>query len=89
MVRKSKSKKFAANEGNWNRETVTEVSIPDEAISSIVSNHLTSRATVGVPTVIGVSPHTVEDVLQLLVDWSAKNGYIKDNVIHIGVDQNK
>ena len=89
MARKSKTKKkkFEANEGNWATGDVTEVSIPDEAIYYIVSNYLQNKTTPGIPVVVGISTQTVEDILQLLIDWSARSGYIKDGVISIGIPE--
>jgi hypothetical protein len=84
MARKPKSKKFEANEGAWAKDQATEVTIPDEAIYYIVNNYLQNRNATGVPVVLGVSTQTVEDILQLLVDWAARTGHIKDGVISIG-----
>jgi hypothetical protein len=87
MARKSKTKikKFEANEGNWAKGDAIEVSIPDEAVYYIVSNYLQNQTTPGIPVVVGISTQTVEDILQLLVDWSARSGHIKDGVINIGI----
>lgn len=60
------------------------VVIPDEAIYYIVSNFLQKRSVPGMPVVTGVSTQTVEDILQLLVDWSTKNGYVDGATITIG-----
>lgn len=87
MPRKPKNKKFKANQGNWDRGEDIGVCIPDEAVYYIVSNYLQNRSATGVPAVIGVSTQTVEEVLQLLVDWSAKSGHINDGVISIGISQ--
>lgn len=87
MARKQKNKKFTADEGVWAKDKPTEVSIPDEAIYYIVGNYLQKKYTAGVPAVVGISTQTVEDVLQLLVDWSALNGYVRDGVISIGTEE--
>jgi len=87
MARKPKSKKFEANEGAWAKDQVTEVSIPDEAIYYIVNNYLQNKSITGVPVVLGVSTQTVEEIFQLLVDWAARSGHIKDGVINIGTPQ--
>lgn len=87
MAKKSKSKKFEANEGAWAKDVVTEVTIPDEAIYYIVNNYLQNRSSTGVPVVLGISTQTVEDILQLLVDWAARSGHVKDGVISIGTPE--
>ena len=87
MARKKKDKKFVAEEGPWAKDVPTEVSIPDDAIYYIVGNYLQKKYTAGVPVVVGISTQTVEDVLQLLVDWSALNGHVQDGVISIGTEE--
>lgn len=87
MARKKKDKKFVADEGAWAKDKATEVSIPDDAIYYIVGNYLQKKYTAGVPVVVGISTQTVEDILQLLIDWSALNGHVQDGVISIGTEE--
>lgn len=85
MAKKTKNKKFVAREGNWAPEVPNEIEVPAEAIYYIVSHYLQGKAeSEGVPGVIGISTQTVEDVLQLLIDWAAKNNHIEDGVMTIG-----
>jgi hypothetical protein len=85
MARKKKNKTFVAREGQWASDTPTELDVPDEAIYYIVSHYLQGKAAAeGVPAVIGISTQTVEDVLQLFIDWAARNNHIEDGVLTIG-----
>ena len=83
MSKKSKSKKFVAKSQPWEEEA-TQVIIPDEAVYHIVSNYLQIKRTTGVSVLTGVSTQTVEDILQLLVNWGAEAGKIKQGVLHLG-----
>jgi hypothetical protein len=85
MARKSKNKTFVAREGQWASKVPTELDIPDDAIYYIVSHYLQGKASQEeVAAVIGISTQTVEDVLQLFIDWAARNNHIKDGVMTIG-----
>jgi hypothetical protein len=66
-------------------EPEAEVQIPDDAIRYIVSHYLQHKSVPGVPVVVGISIQTVEDILQLLIDWAAVSGNIEDGVVKIGV----
>lgn len=83
MAKRSKAKIFQpAQKGH--QEATKSVEIPDEALTYIVANFLRQKNKDGMPVVIGVSSHTVEAVLQLLVDWAMLNGYVKDGVMVLG-----
>jgi len=61
------------------------ITIPDEAIYYIVSNFLREKMkTPGLSVLVGVPAETVEQVLQLFIDWSALQGRVKDGVLTIG-----
>ena len=79
-----KSTKFEVKKGKFVPEGSQEVIVPDEALKYIVANFLQEKNNDGMPIVIGVSHHTVETVLQLLIDWAMLNGYVKDGILTIG-----
>jgi len=61
------------------------IMVPDEAIYYVVSHYLQGKNKEGFePVVIGISTGTVENILQLFVDWAGRNGYVKDGVLTIG-----
>ena len=61
------------------------VTIPDEAIYYIVSNFLQEKTKVsGLSVLVGVPADTVEQVLRLFVEWSARMGYVRDGVLTVG-----
>ena len=82
--RKKKTKTFEVRKGELVPEGTQEVIIPDEALNYIVSHYLRAKNKEDMPIVVGISLDTVEAVLQLLIDWSAANGYVKDGVLTIG-----
>lgn len=84
MPRRTKNKTFEVRDGTLVPEGTQEVLIPDEALSYIVSHYLQEKNKDGMPIVIGISPHAVEAVLQLLIDWSAANGYVKNGILTLG-----
>lgn len=81
---KNKSKKLESSKGSLSSSGVQEVIIPDEALTYIISNFLQEKNKGDSPVVIGVSSSTVETVLQLFIDWAAKNGYVKGGIMTIG-----
>ena len=84
MAKKS-SKSFSPRNNQFIPSDAEEIIIPDEAIYYIVSRYLQGRNKEGdVPVVVGISTNTVEDVLQLFIDWAAQSGYIKDGMLTIG-----
>lgn len=83
MARK-KQQTFEVRKGEIVPEGTQEVLIPDEALSYIVSHFLEEKNKDGMPIVIGISQHTVEAVIQLLIDWSAANGYVRNGVLTLG-----
>lgn len=60
------------------------INIPDKAIDYIIREYLQQKHVEGVSITVGVSQKTVETIVQLFLDWHAKNGYIKDGVLIIG-----
>lgn len=84
MAKRKKSTKFEVKNGQLVPEGSQEVMIPDEALDYIVTHFLRESNKEGMPVVIGVSSHTVESVLQLLVDWAAASGYVRDGIMTLG-----
>lgn len=61
------------------------ITIPDEAIYYIVSNYMQQKTNVsGISVLLGISAETVENVLQLFIDWASLHGYTKNGVLTIG-----
>jgi hypothetical protein len=69
--------------------TIEEVIVPDEALTYIIANYLNLKNKDGVLAMVGISPHTVETVLQLLIDWGALRGHVKNGVLHLGEPRQK
>ena len=81
----NKNRKFTAREGQWASDEEKTLEIPDSAIYYIVSHYLQGKVNAqDVPGAIGISSQTVEDVLQLLIAWDARNDHIKAGVMTIG-----
>ena len=51
------------------------MSVPDSAINYIVNNFLLAGRKEGVPIVVGISPQTVETVLELFFHWAEQSGF--------------
>jgi len=83
-VRKNKTRSITATKTAWETEESPSVIIPDEVVYYIVSNYLQIKRDTGVSVVAGVSTQTVEDILQLLVNWGSSSGNIKEGVLHLG-----
>jgi len=84
MARHKKSTVFEVKQGRLVAEGSQEVIVPDEALNYIVTHFLQEKNSSDMPIVIGVSSHTVEAILQLLIDWAAGNGYVKNGIMTLG-----
>jgi hypothetical protein len=69
------------------QEDPISLSIPDDAITFIVSHYIRRKASDGSPIVVGISSDTVEGVLGLFFDWAASKDYIKDGKLVIETEQ--
>ena len=79
-----KNKVITPTSNVWDTNDTSSVIVPDEVVYYIVSNYLQIKRTTGVSVVSGVSTQTVEDILQLLVNWGSESGKIKEGVLHLG-----
>ena len=84
MARSKKTRTITAQKKQFSTDETQEVIIPDDALRYIVSHYIQEKNKGDMPVVIGISSSTVEAVLQLLVDWAAASGYVKDGVLTLG-----
>ena len=76
---------YKLRDGNLVSDDAEELIIPNEAIRYVVNNFLQEKAASNkTPVIVGISTADVESVLQLFVNWAAKNGYIKNGILTIG-----
>ena len=57
--------------------------IPDNTIGYIVSRYLQNRASENTTIVKGISPDTVEEVMELFFEWAQLNGHVQDGVLSL------
>lgn len=67
--------------------SITEYSIPDEAITYIVSNYLKKRSVESVSLTVGIPSNTVEDILILFFQWAEKKSLVEEGVLTIELEE--